>query len=84
MARIFQGESFNVELSDPSKPNQPDIIYIKTKEKGWQQFFLDAGLGFWEDWEKFEKEYEDEFYIDYVDFFWDKRGVNFENLLFER
>jgi hypothetical protein len=77
--RIYQDSNFNVSeytentlekligwISNTEKPNEPDIIYIKTKEKNWQQFFLDTHIGVWENWGKFEKEEEDEKYIDYT------------------
>ena len=77
--RIYQDSNFNVPqytgdtlekligwVSNIEKPNEPDIIYIKTKGKNWQQFFLDAHIGVWEDWGKFEKEEQDEKYIDYT------------------
>lgn len=77
--RVYQDENFIVDGYDGTtlekliglvepKTNeyQPDLVYIKVKEKGWQQFFLDTRIGFWEDWGGFEREYEENWYIDYT------------------
>lgn len=77
--RIYQDSNFNISefagdtlekligwIGNIETPNEPYIIYIKTKEKNWQQFFLDAHIGVWEDWGKFEKEDDEEKYIDYT------------------
>ncbi len=34
-------------------PNGMNILMLKLKEKElWQRFFLDAGIGFWEEWDE--------------------------------
>lgn len=43
---------------------EPIIVYIKVENKSWHQFFLDAGLGFLEDWG--EIDVDDESY-DFID-----------------
>ncbi len=30
------------------------LAYIKVENHNWQQFFLDAGIGFWEEWDDIE------------------------------
>ena len=40
------------------------IVYVKVENNGWHQFFLDAGYGFWEDWEEIDLSDENYNYID--------------------
>ena len=51
--------------------SEPILIYLKVKNRNWHQYFLDAGIGFWENWgELKDVEDDDEFrYIDSTDKF---------------
>ena len=50
----------NVETEDPI------LIYLKVKNRNWHQYFLDAGIGFWENWDELD-DIEDDDYFKYVD-----------------
>lgn len=55
----FDGETLEclVGIGDKDDPDDhPILIYLKTTNKTWQKFFLDAYLGFWEDWGDIEQE----------------------------
>lgn len=39
--------------------NEPIVIYIKVETRNWHQYFLDAGIGFWENWDEFDNLEED-------------------------
>lgn len=75
--RIHQDDNFDVigyegevieklvgVLDQDAPDNQPTLIYLKTKNRTWQKYFLDAGLGFWEDWGDIEYDDDDKI-IDY-------------------
>ena len=46
--------------------SEPILIYIKVKNRNWHQYFLDAGIGFWENWDELE-DIEDDDNFKYVD-----------------
>ncbi len=61
--RLFQGARFEVtELagravqrlygvtSRADTDDRPEIVFLKPGSGHWQRFFLDAGIGFWEEW----------------------------------
>lgn len=77
--RIHQGENFPVNdfsgkqmelliaLEYTDQLGSPLILYIKTEEKDWQQFFLDAGMGFWEHTDTMDEDHETGLvYVDYT------------------
>lgn len=77
--RIHQDENFTVNgfsgkqleqliaLEHIDQPGNPIIVYIKAEDNGWQQFFLDAGIGFWEHTDTIDEDHEAEFvYVDYT------------------
>lgn len=81
--RIYQDDNFVVsDFSDvileglvgmeDEDDGEPLIIFIKIKGKNWYRFFLDVGLGFWENWEEVELD-KDEWaadgavYVDYIE-----------------
>lgn len=77
--RLYQDNAFVVQELNGLKIEQivvcqeinkeePIIVYLKVEGKNWHQFFLDAGIGFWESWETFEKD-EDYTYLDLTDKF---------------
>jgi hypothetical protein len=81
--RIYQDDNFVVsDFSDvileglvgmeDEDDGEPLIVFIKIKGKNWYRFFLDVGLGFWENWEEVELD-KDEWaadgavYVDYIE-----------------
>lgn len=59
--RIFQDDNFVFtefdglklqELVVCEKPETKEaiIVYLKVENHNWHQYFLDAGIGFWENW----------------------------------
>ncbi|CEN33443.1 hypothetical protein [Capnocytophaga cynodegmi] len=52
------------------------MIYLKVKNHSWHQFFLDIGIGFWENWGENEIEIDDSFtYIDKTNDFGIKNNI---------
>ncbi len=46
------------------------LVYLKVENNNWHQYFLDAGIGFWESWDElidFEDEDDETKYIDSTD-----------------
>lgn len=48
------------------KTEEPIIIYLKVENRNWHQYFLDAGIGFWENWDTLNDVEDDEHYT-YID-----------------
>ncbi|WP_430413180.1 hypothetical protein [Kordia sp.] len=48
---------------------EPILIYIKVENRNWHQFFLDAGIGFWENWDEIDIEDDSYDFIDFTDKF---------------
>jgi len=48
---------------------EPILIYIKVENRNWHQFFLDAGIGFWENWDEIDIEDDSYNFIDSTDKF---------------
>lgn len=61
--RRFQDEAFEVSdlrgrrlehlfgcTSQPELDDRPEMMFLKARGGLWQRFFLDAGIGFWEEW----------------------------------
>ncbi len=79
--RIYQDTDFvvsdfsNVLLEgllgmEDLEDREPLLVFIKIKDKNWNRFFLDAGTGFWENWQETEVD-QSEAHIDevvYVDY----------------
>ncbi len=77
--RIFQDTDFVVEgfehkklegligVVDRDEPEAcPLLLYIKAEDNSWQQFFLDAGFGCWENWGEIDLDDPSFLYIDYA------------------
>ncbi|WP_298321224.1 hypothetical protein [uncultured Aquimarina sp.] len=48
---------------------EPILIYIKVENRNWHQFFLDAGIGFWENWDEIDIEDDSYDFTDSTDKF---------------
>lgn len=48
---------------------EPILIYIKVENRNWHQFFLDAGIGFCENWDEIDIEDDSYDFIDSTDKF---------------
>ena len=77
--RIHQDENFTVNgfsgkqleqligFEYIDQPGKPIIVFIKAEDNGWQQFFLDAGMGFWGHTDIMDEDNEAGFvYMDYA------------------
>jgi len=79
MPRLFHEETFEVTGLEnrvveqllvytdyPERDGAAEVVFLKPSARPWQKIFLDAGLGFWEEWEEpvFEA-YEDVPCVDY-------------------
>lgn len=79
MPRLFQEETFEVKGLEnrvveqlfvytdcPEREGAAELVFLKPSARPWQKIFLDAGIGFWEEWDEpvFEA-YEDAERIDY-------------------
>lgn len=82
IGRLFQNQKFVfsdfngqkieqlVAVYDDSHCKNVIMVYLKVKNHSWHQFFLDIGIGFWENWGENEIETDDSFvYIDKTDDF---------------
>ena len=80
--RLFQDTDFEVEgfekkklegligvLDREASERGPILVYIKVEDNPWQQFFLDAGIGFWENWGEIDIDDPSFLYIDYANEF---------------
>lgn len=78
--RLFQGLAFEVtdlrgrtvesllgSTSLPDRDDCPEMMFLKVRGRPWQRFFLDAGIGFWEEWSEADafRDYEDLRTVDY-------------------
>ena len=50
-------------VCEQPETKEPVVIFIKVENNNWHQYFLDAGLGFWQSWN--EIDYDE--YYNYVD-----------------
>lgn len=60
--RIYQDSEFSFEEFNELRVEQiivcenrkaePIIVYLKVENRNWHQYFLDAGIGFWENWDE--------------------------------
>lgn len=74
----FNGLKLEALIGDTdTTTREPIIIFIKAEGHSWHQYFLDAGLGFWENWEKenIEEEIEPEDWLNYTNHFQIKNKV---------
>ncbi len=46
--------------------SEPILIYLKVENRNWHQYFLGAGIGFWENWDELE-DIEDDEQFKYID-----------------
>lgn len=71
---IFQDNNFtftefdNLKLlklivCEKPETQEPIVVYIKVENNNWHQYFLDAGLGFWQNWNEIDDD-DDYNYID--------------------
>ena len=77
--RLFQDSEFVFTEFDGLKVEQiiicedsteePVLVFLKVENRNWHQYFLDAGIGFWENWDTLnDTKDDDEFsYIDSTD-----------------
>jgi len=42
------------------------LVYLKVENRNWHQYFLDAGIGFWENWDELDDIKDDELFK-YID-----------------
>ena len=65
--KLEQLVGYTCEVRDKSS----EAMFLKVPGKHWQRFFLDAGLGFWEEWSEGEvfQDYEGLRRIDYGSMF---------------
>lgn len=78
--RVFQDATFEVaELrgrtlerllgatSRPAGDDRPEMMFLRADGGPWQRFFLDAGIGFWEEWSEADafRDYADLRRVDY-------------------
>ncbi len=47
-------------LCENAKTSEPILIYLKVENRNWHQYFLDAGIGFWENWDELGDVEDDE------------------------
>jgi hypothetical protein len=63
--RLFQDREFEFAefnglkierliVCENPETSEPILVYIKMENKNWHQYFLDAGIGFWENWDEIE------------------------------
>ena len=77
--RLFQDTDFIVDgfkgkklegligVVDREEPDSgPLLIYIKAEDNAWQQFFLEEGMGIWENWGELDIDDPSFLYIDYA------------------
>lgn len=68
----FDGQKIEKLIAVYDEPHCKNVVmvYLKVKNHLWHQFFLDIGIGFWENWEENEIEKDESFiYIDKTDDF---------------
>ncbi len=71
----FEFDEFNglkVEkliVCENPETKEPIIIYLKVEDRNWHQFFLDAGCGFWENWDEIDTSDDSYDFIDCTDKF---------------
>ncbi len=74
--RLFQDSEFVFNEFDGLKVEQiivcenmrsePILVYLKVENRNWHQYFLDAGIGFWENWDELS-DIEDDNEFGYID-----------------
>ncbi|WP_299685835.1 hypothetical protein [uncultured Dokdonia sp.] len=62
----FNGLKIEQLIVCENHKSEPILIYIKVRNRNWHQYFLDAGIGFWENWDNLE-DIEDDEQFKYVD-----------------
>ncbi|MEP0480156.1 MAG: hypothetical protein ABJD23_08075 [Nonlabens sp.] len=78
--RLYQDSEFEFDefnglkieqliVCENPKTKEPILIYLKVENKNWHQFFLDAGYGFWENWDEIDTEDDSYDFIDCTDKF---------------
>ncbi|WP_281231420.1 hypothetical protein [Flavobacterium gelatinilyticum] len=76
--RIFQDDTFlftefdglklqKLVVCENPETKEPVIVYLKVENHNWHQYFLDIGIGFWEDWNFDELEIEEDDSFSYID-----------------
>jgi hypothetical protein len=62
----FNGLKIEQLIVCENHKSEPILIYIKVENRNWHQYFLDAGIGFWENWDELE-DIEDDEQFKYID-----------------
>ncbi|WP_163409310.1 hypothetical protein [Flavobacterium ajazii] len=76
--RIFQEDNFiftefdglklqKLVVCENPESKEPVIVYLKVENYNWYQYFLDVGIGFWEDWNIIDLEIEEDDSFNYID-----------------
>ena len=47
----FNGLKVEQIIVCENSESEPILVYIKVENRNWHQYFLDAGIGFWENWD---------------------------------
>ncbi len=59
-----------VVCKDGESNNEVIQVFLKMENRNWHNYFLDAGIGFWENWDTpppIEESDEDTLYVDYTE-----------------
>ncbi|MDB2539183.1 hypothetical protein N9X23_02320 [Flavobacteriales bacterium] len=78
--RLYQDSEFEFDefnglkieqliVCENPETKEPILIYLKVENRNWHQFFLDAGYGFWENWDEIDTEDDSYNFIDCTDKF---------------
>jgi len=51
-------------VCEEPETNEPITIYLKVENNNWHQYFLDAGLGFWQNWNEIDYDFDNYNYVD--------------------
>ena len=76
--RIFQEDDFiftefdglklqKIVVCENPESKELVIVYLKVENHNWHQYFLDVGIGFWEDWNTIDLEIEEDDSFNYID-----------------
>jgi len=75
--RLYQDSEFEFDefnglkiekliVCENPETREPILIYIKVENRNWHQFFLDAGIGFWENWDEIDTDDDSYNFIDFT------------------
>jgi hypothetical protein len=91
--RLFQDSEFEFNefnglkverliVCESPETKEPMIVYIKVETRNWHQYFLDAGIGFWETWDEIDFKDDSYDFIDSTDKF-DLKGKTIRRIFCE-